>query len=149
MCAGGGSLPLRSQAAACPLPPQRAQTPPATPAWERRQRRFFPRCPKERESVFLRWYFDCGENNTGRNVGIEKNNTKYNCLKRGRVLQFAFQKFAFSLSFLEPVFADTNPLFILRSMMKKNLRSMCLPPQTQKRSRLTKIRGGVELRTFF
>lgn len=31
----------------------------------------------------------------------------------------------FFLKFLEPCFADTNPFFILRSMLGKNLRAMC------------------------
>lgn len=36
-----------------------------------------------------------------------------------------FLRLDFSLKFAEPCLADTNPLFILRSMLGKNLRSMC------------------------
>lgn len=40
-------------------------------------------------------------------------------------MQLRFIKVQFNLKFLSPVIADTNPLFILRSMLGKNLRSMC------------------------
>lgn len=36
-----------------------------------------------------------------------------------------FLQVFFKLKFYSPVFADTNPLFVLRSMLGKNLRSMC------------------------
>lgn len=36
-----------------------------------------------------------------------------------------FLQVVFKLKFYSPVFADTNPLFVLRSMLGKNLRSMC------------------------
>ena len=39
-----------------------------------RQRRVFSWVSERKREIFLRWYFDCGENNAGRNVGIEKNN---------------------------------------------------------------------------
>ena len=64
-------------------------------------------------------------------------------------MQFAFQKFAFSLSFLEPVFADTNPLFILRSMMGKKSSFDVLASPDTKEELIDKNSGGVELRTFF
>ncbi len=40
-------------------------------------------------------------------------------------MRLSFIKCEFSLKFILPVFADTNPLFVLRSMMGKNLRAMC------------------------
>lgn len=36
-----------------------------------------------------------------------------------------YQQFDFTIKFLEPAKVDVNPLFILRSMLGKNLRSMC------------------------
>lgn len=40
-------------------------------------------------------------------------------------MQLRFIEVQFNLKFSTSVFADTNPLFILRSMLGKNLRSMC------------------------
>ena len=40
-------------------------------------------------------------------------------------MQVQYLPVSFFLKFEQSVFADTNPLFILRSMMGKNLRSMC------------------------
>ena len=75
MCAGGGSLPLRSQAELVRYPLSGLKRRPQRLLGEKIDKdEFFPGCPKEKERVFLRWYFDCGENNAGRNVGIEKNN---------------------------------------------------------------------------
>ena len=40
-------------------------------------------------------------------------------------MQVQYLPVSFFLKFEQSVFADTNPIFILRSMMGKNLRSMC------------------------
>lgn len=40
-------------------------------------------------------------------------------------MRLSFLQFEFTLEFLTPAIVDTNPLFILRSMLGKNLRSMC------------------------
>ncbi len=40
-------------------------------------------------------------------------------------MKLSFLQFEFSLEFVEPAIVDTNPLFILRGMLGKNLRSMC------------------------
>lgn len=40
-------------------------------------------------------------------------------------MKLNFIQVQFNLKFSEPALADTNPLFILRSMMGKNLRTMC------------------------
>lgn len=40
-------------------------------------------------------------------------------------MNLQYQQFDFTIKFSEPTFVDVNPLFILRSMLGKNLRSMC------------------------
>ena len=40
-------------------------------------------------------------------------------------MKLQYQQFDFTIKFLEPAKVDVNPLFILRSMIGKNLRSMC------------------------
>lgn len=40
-------------------------------------------------------------------------------------MNISFLQFEFTLEFLTPAIVDTNPLFVLRSMLGKNLRSMC------------------------
>lgn len=40
-------------------------------------------------------------------------------------MNLSYQQFDFNIKFSEPVKADVNPLFILRSMLGKHLRSMC------------------------
>lgn len=40
-------------------------------------------------------------------------------------MTISYQQFDFTIKFLEPAKVDVNPLFILRSMIGKNLRSMC------------------------
>lgn len=40
-------------------------------------------------------------------------------------MKLQYQQFDFTIKFLEPAKVDVNPLFILRSMLGKNLRSMC------------------------
>lgn len=40
-------------------------------------------------------------------------------------MTISYQQFDFTIKFLEPAKVDVNPLFILRSMLGKNLRSMC------------------------
>lgn len=40
-------------------------------------------------------------------------------------MNLSFLQVEFNIEFLTPAFVDTNPLFILRSMLGKNLRSMC------------------------
>lgn len=40
-------------------------------------------------------------------------------------MNLQYQQFDFTIKFSEPAFVDVEPLFILRSMLGKNLRSMC------------------------
>lgn len=40
-------------------------------------------------------------------------------------MKLSFLQFEFNLEFIEPAIVDTNPLFVLRGMLGKNLRSMC------------------------
>ena len=40
-------------------------------------------------------------------------------------MKLSFLQFEFNIEFIEPAIVDTNPLFVLRGMLGKNLRSMC------------------------
>ena len=44
---------------------------------------------------------------------------------RRRILKLSFLQFEFNLEFLKPAIVSANPLFVLRGMLGKNLRSMC------------------------
>lgn len=44
---------------------------------------------------------------------------------RRRFLKLSFLQFEFNLEFLKPAIVSANPLFVLRGMLGKNLRSMC------------------------
>ncbi|WP_288304534.1 hypothetical protein [uncultured Treponema sp.] len=40
-------------------------------------------------------------------------------------MKLSFLQFEFNLEFLKPAIVSANPLFVLRGMLGKNLRSMC------------------------
>lgn len=40
-------------------------------------------------------------------------------------MKLSFLQFEFNIEFIEPAIVDANPLFVLRGMLGKNLRSMC------------------------